>query len=316
MKGRFIVSLDCEGKWGMADKLQPYHDRLLTDEALARVYEDIVDLFERHEIAATFAFVLAFTMDESERARFARLFEIEDFVGDVWLSHFRKARQQGRLGGWFQPRALDTVQRRARHEIACHGFCHRSLADRAARPTDAATELDAAETVAQSKGLSLQTLVYPRNAVGNLRALVQKGYLGFRDERPRPPGRLGPIKSMVDELNLWPQPEAPARGTYGDIVRIPAGNFFNWRFGPRRLVPPAVTVRRWTTLLNRAADTGGVAHLWFHPHNLITGPETREPLEAVLKHASRLARMGRLEVVTQEAYCRQEMARHERKRDD
>ena len=31
MNGRFIISLDCEGKWGMADKLQPYHHRLLTD---------------------------------------------------------------------------------------------------------------------------------------------------------------------------------------------------------------------------------------------------------------------------------------------
>ena len=68
-------------------------------------------------------------------------------------------------------------------------------------------------------------------------------------------------------------------------------------------MPRAVTVRRWKTLLDRAADTGGVAHLWFHPHNFITAPSTRRTLDDILAHAARLRDAGRLEIVTQEQYC-------------
>ena len=65
------------------------------------------------------------------------------------------------------------------------------------------------------------------------------------------------------------------------MVAIPAGFFFNWRFGLRRIVPPAVTELRWRNLLNRCAREGGVVHLWLHPHNLITGPGTAPVLSSV-----------------------------------
>jgi peptidoglycan/xylan/chitin deacetylase (PgdA/CDA1 family) len=308
MSGTFIVSLDCEGKWGMADKLQPYHHRLLTDEALARVYEDAVALFNRHDIPATFAFVMAFTMDAGERARFAQLFDVDDSRSGGWLSYFRAARRDGKLAGWFQPRALDTVRKHPQHEVASHSFCHRSLADDALSAEDARSELDAAEAIAAAKGLSLKTFVYPRNKVGNVPALVEKGYIGYRAERSLPPGHLGRIKTLADELNIWPRPEQRAQRGEHAIQCIPAGLFFNWRSGARRAIPPAITVQRWKTLLDRTAADGGVAHLWLHPHNLITAPDTRETLELVLAHAARHAARGRLKLVTQEAYCREQLA--------
>jgi peptidoglycan/xylan/chitin deacetylase (PgdA/CDA1 family) len=311
MSGYFIVSLDCEGKWGMADKLQPYHHRALTDAALARVYDDIVDMFGRHDIPATFAFVLAFVMNEAERAKFAHLFEVDDRQTGGWLSYFRDARRAGKVDGWFQPRALDSVQRHAQHEIACHGFCHRSLADGALSPDQARDELDAAELVAQHKGLTLRTFVYPRNKVGNLEVLAEKGYLGYRAERPHPPGRRARLRALAEELNLWPRPEEAIAPGPGQVTCIPAGFFFNWRFGPRRAVPGRVTVRRWKTLLERTAANGGVAHLWLHPHNLITAPDTRETLEPVLAHAAALRATRGLKIVTQETYCRQIVASRE-----
>jgi peptidoglycan/xylan/chitin deacetylase (PgdA/CDA1 family) len=308
MSGTFIVSLDCEGKWGMADKLQPYHHRLLTDEALAGIYEDIVAVFERHDIAATFAFVLAFTLDETERQQLAHLFDIDDARSGGWLSHFREAKREGKLGGWFQPRALEAVRRHSQHEIACHGFCHRSFADDSLSADGAREELDAAAIVATAKGLSLKTFVYPRNKVGNVRVLAEKGYIGYRAERPHPPGHVARLKSLADELDMWPRPEQPSRQNGQEITRIPAGLFFNWRFGLRRRIPPAITIQRWKTLLDRTAADGGVAHLWLHPHNLITAPETRDTLDAVLAQAAKHAARGRLKVLTQEQFCRERLA--------
>lgn len=300
MSGRFIVSLDCEGKWGMADSLQVYHHRLLTDEALAAVYSDIVGLFARHDVPATFAFVMAFTLSTDERRHFSDILD-DDGRADPWLRHYWEALRQGHGGGWFQPKALETVRADGRHEIACHSFCHRDLADHAVSDAGAEAELDAAAAAARLKGVAPRTFVFPRNSVGHLPALKRAGYLGYRKARRR----TGRLRTLAAELDLWPRPEAPAGAGRDGLVAIPAGYFLNWRFGPRRLVPRAVTVRRWKNLLDGAAATGGVAHLWFHPHNFITAPSTRATLDAILAHAARLRAAGRIEIVTQERYCRE-----------
>jgi len=304
MTGRFIISLDCEGKWGMADSLQPYHHRMLTDDALARAYQDLVEIFDRHAMPATFAYVMAFTMDATERERFADSFDVDDDCSGGWLRHYRAAREAGALEGWFQPSALETVRRHPQHEIACHGFCHRPLSEGVLSAEAARMELDTADRIAKLKGVKLSTFIFPRNQVGHVSILTEKGYIGYRAARPRPRGRFGRLRALAEEFDIWPRPERPERPATGGIVRIPAGYFFNWRFGARRRVPPAITVRRWKNLLDRAAAEDGVAHLWFHPHNLITGPQTRVPLEKVLAYAAKLRTEGRLKVVTQEDYCR------------
>lgn len=303
MTGRFIISLDCEGKWGMADVLEDYHHRLLTDEALAKVYGEIVAQFAAHDMPATFAFVMAFTLDAEQRRQFDH-FLADSGRKDAWLEHFWADRRAGRTSGWFQPEALEIVRRDGRHEIGCHGFCHRDLADGAISDEGAEAELEAAAAAARLKGVELRTFVFPRNSVGHVALLGRRGYIGYREARPVG-SRVG---ALAQELNLWPEPEAAARPAPGDPVAIPAGYFLNWRFGPRRYVPRAVTVRRWKTLLDRAADTGGVAHLWFHPHNFITAPSTRDTLEEILAYANRLRADGRLRAVTQEQYCRELLA--------
>lgn len=298
MSGRFIISLDCEGKWGMADLLRPYHHRLLTDAALGQVYRDIVGQFAAHDVPATFAFVMAFTLSREERKSFAHILA-DDGRADPWLSHFWEDQRAGRTGGWFQPEALEAVRADSRHEIACHSFCHRDLADTAISEAGAEAELAAAAAVARLKGIKPSTFVYPRNSVGHVAALEQGGYVGYRLARPR----TSRLRALAAELNLWPHAETGAPPAPGEAVAIPAGYFLNWRFGARRYVPRAVTVRRWKTVLDRAAATGGVAHLWFHPHNFITAPSTRETLEEILSYAASLRAKGQLRIVTQEQYC-------------
>jgi hypothetical protein len=42
----FIMSLDCEGKWGMADSLRPYHEAL-SNKALVGAYEQLIEALVR-----------------------------------------------------------------------------------------------------------------------------------------------------------------------------------------------------------------------------------------------------------------------------
>jgi peptidoglycan/xylan/chitin deacetylase (PgdA/CDA1 family) len=301
---RFIVSLDCEGKWGMADHLHPYHHQLLTDAALARVYEQLVDMFARYEIPATFAYVMAFVLSPEEREHFAH--KLLGDEQDEWLRPYRKAARDGQLGGWHQPAALDIVRAVNMHEIACHSFCHRPIGDAAISAEGADAELDAAIEAAHMKKLSLQTFVFPRNEPGHLRVLRSHGFIGYRQRLSRPRGVLGRAVSLAEEFNVWATPQRPNPVVDG-LVPIPSGRFLNWRFGLRNRVPATATVERWRHQLRKAATTGGVVHLWLHPHNLITGPSTATLLEQVLAEVATMRDGGQVRVLTQRDYCREEM---------
>src|SRR5215210_1323335 len=151
MSGRFIISLDCEGKWGMAHHLERYHHQLLTRQALTQVYSDIVATLAKYDVAATFAFVMAFTLTATERKKFRDL--LDDGSADGWLTFIRKVQQAGSPEGWFQPNALEIVRGSGRHEIGCHSFSHRPLQESSASAEEARRELDAADQVAREKGL-------------------------------------------------------------------------------------------------------------------------------------------------------------------
>jgi peptidoglycan/xylan/chitin deacetylase (PgdA/CDA1 family) len=301
MTGTFIVSLDCEGKWGMADGLRPYHQKL-TDSALARAYETLVSIFARHEIAATFGYVMAFTLTPEERETLRASLEPEGGKADAWMRHFWDAQARGDVEGWFQPRALEIVREDGRHEIASHGFCHRPLGDSSISEAGARAELRAADAAARIKGLCPRTFIFPRNEVGHLGVLREAGFLGYRELLTRPGGKLGQAIRLAEEFNVRPRPQRSKPPRPDGLVPIPPGYFFNWRFGARARVPVAATLARWKHLIDRASE-GDVVHLWLHPHNLITAPDTGRPLEAVLEHAARRRDEGRLRILTQQRYC-------------
>jgi peptidoglycan/xylan/chitin deacetylase (PgdA/CDA1 family) len=301
----FIMSLDCEGKWGMADSLRPYHHRDLTDSNLAGAYRQILEMLARYDLAATFAFVMAFVLREEERRRFAMLDEAGN-PDDPWLRHYWDSLRDGQGDGWHLPDALDLVREAGGHEIASHSFCHRPLGNSSLDAAGAADELAAAGEAARLKQVELKTLVFPRNEVGNLPAVRRAGYLGYRARLERRGGR---IAALMEEFitNRGPQPVAPVAD---GLVAIPAGHFFNWRFGLRRMVPPAVTIARWQGQLRRCVRDGGVVHLWLHPHNLITGPGTAPVLDRILAEVARLRDQGQVEVLTQRQYCERVVTGH------
>ena len=69
LTARFILSLDCEGKWGVADHLTPANHAQLTDAKLREAYRSILDLLDRYAIPATFAYVGCFSLSAVELAQ-------------------------------------------------------------------------------------------------------------------------------------------------------------------------------------------------------------------------------------------------------
>ena len=57
MPGIFILSLDCEGKWGASDHINNHHKLHFTNERLNQAYRNILNILKKEEIKGTFAFV-------------------------------------------------------------------------------------------------------------------------------------------------------------------------------------------------------------------------------------------------------------------
>jgi hypothetical protein len=293
---RFILSLDCEGKWGVADHLNARHRQDLSDQRLREAYRSIVAVLGEFGVPATFAFVGAFTQSPSD---FARLRQTIDELGRSAPDYLHPAladldRTHG--DGWHGDHLVELVgEARAGHEIALHGVTHVPW-----------TELDAAGAEAELNLLEQlegpirrsNTFVYPRNLVAHTDLLASHGFEGYRTARTR-----SRAASLLSEFNVFEAPERAAAPTKG-IIHIPAGFFLNWRSGARRLVPPTVTGARAKRLLQRAAANDGIVHYWLHPENIASAPSTLRLLKMLVREVARVRDAGHCEVMTQLGYCR------------
>ena len=282
MSGTAIISLDCEGRWGVADHLTHEAAAGLTNARLREAYRQITDLFARVDLRATFAFVELFTRPASR--------ETTELVRDLaeelpYLASAARglaAGEEGWIGDW----ALEMAGG-GRHEIAFHGSTHVPWTDLSREQARREMELARPER--------RQTMVFPRNRVAHLDVLAEFGCRAFRGSREFP----SRAQSLLSEFDLrTPSQQRPEMGER-QPVELPSGVFVNWRSGLRRLVPTQVTRQRARNLLDHAARSGGVAHFWLHPENIATSPATFANLEAIVEEVVNFRDARRIRVETQ-----------------
>jgi len=296
MPATFILSLDCEGKWGVADHLTAGHRRQLSDSRLRKAYRSVLQLLDEYELPATFAFVGAFTQSRTSFARIQPEIEALAHHAPAYLQPALRDIAETAGEGWHGDELVDMVAAaRTAQEIALHGVTHVPW-----------TSVDADFARAELRLLpSLQgpvsasaTFVYPRNQVAHVDVLAERGFAGYRMARPR----RSRAASLLAEFNLAAEPELPRRSPA--ITEIPAGFFLNWRSGLRALVPPAVTIARARHLLDAASRCNGIVHYWLHPENIASAPPTLDLLRRLVREVAARRDTGDCQVLTQLGYCR------------
>jgi peptidoglycan/xylan/chitin deacetylase (PgdA/CDA1 family) len=285
MPGTFILSLDCEGKWGVADHLTAAHHSTLSDARLRDAYQAIAKLLDDLGVPATFAFTELFLCSKDELTALPQD-EIRERL--PYSAPAFDDLSEGSGEGWSAPWLADLIG--DRHERACHGVTHMPWSDM--DKEQARFELSLLSRPAGG------TFIYPRNRIAHLDLLEEQGFAGYRLAPPR----RSRAASLAAELNLFSRAEP--RPPTAKLQPIPGGYFVNWLAGPRRLVPPTATRLRARSILQDAARRGRVAHFWTHPENIASAPRTLGNLAAILEEAAALRRRGLIEIVTQLDYCR------------
>ncbi|MFX0203839.1 MAG: hypothetical protein ACFFCW_47680, partial [Candidatus Hodarchaeota archaeon] len=209
---------------------------------------------------------------------------------------------------WYGRDIVDAIRNcQVAQEIGCHSFSHISYDEGNCSIAAVASDLEHCRTAFQALDLTCKAFVYPFNRVGHLRLLPRHGFICYRGPELHTHMRshfLTPLLKacrLLCRLFAGPPVLRPTL-KYKELVNIQASMLFR--------VPEIKSPKVWRTILDfqvksakqglsKAARTGRVFHLWFHPFQF--GHRTKEMLGAldeVLSSASRLRSDNKLEILT------------------
>lgn len=296
---KFVISLDFELFWGVSDSqtVAGYGGNVLGEwQAIPR----LLALFGRYGLRATWATVGMILCRDYQHWRairpavppgYARV-EISPYSMDSLVS------EHPRL--FFARPLVEQILTTHGQELATHTYSHFYCNEAGATPGQFAADLACARSVAAEMGVSLQSLVFPRNqVVGNfLSVLPDAGievYRGnaqhwlYRNGDAVAGGIAGRAIRFADAcLPLSGQCTVREQAKDG-LLNVPASLFlYPWCARQSSLL--ALRLHRVKQGMTTAARTGRMFHLWWHPHNFgVNLEENLALLEAILQHYQVLA---------------------------
>ncbi|MFV0526926.1 MAG: hypothetical protein ACK5RL_20785 [Acidimicrobiales bacterium] len=301
-RAAFVVSIDTEMAWGLVHRPERRYRYDGERDHLRRT----LAVFDRYAIPATWAIVGHLMLDGCAPVDGVKHPEIVRpdlawFSGDWFDADPCSTAELAPT--WYAPDLIGTIRAATtRHEIASHGFSHIVAGDPGCSRATFDSEIRAAMAAAARHGLTLRSLVHPRNRVGHTDVLVEHGFVAYRGRRPapnRPPGAgRRAVDGLVDRLGssertiVRPHREGP-------LWNLPATVLFDVDARPRTW---RIWMRQVERRLDQAVRHGSLFHLWFHPHNLRDRPDVAlAALDRIGRAAAAHRDAGRLATLTMSA---------------
>lgn len=296
--GAFVVSLDTELVWGMFDTGAVAPERYAGTRNIIR---SLLDLFDEHRIPATWALVTHLLTDcrTSESDGQSHSDSCEQYSRNTALP----CQQPLTSELWHEPRILNWIEdAEADHDVGSHTHTH--LVFNEATREGARSDIEQSVATASCHGIDMASFVYPRNAIAHRDILSDVGFEVYRGidsrwyERSQMPAPVVKGARFADEATQWTPPTVLPR-TESGLVEVPGSQIFRPVHAGWQYTPKESQRSRAIAGLDRAARTGQIFHLWFHPFNFARDPERLlTEFEAVLAHAESLVRQGRLDILT------------------
>lgn len=302
MAARLIVSIDCEGRWGIADRGERRLG-VINNDRLRDAYQKILSILERHKSSATFGFVAALCLEEEELLHAIRRCGEKLRFGEVdWLAEARKSLEMSQSSGWVAPELIDLVVQAGRHHLCSHGGYHIPY-DQERVSVDAIDEdVGLIKYLEIQKGMNFETIIFPRNVVGFKSRLVGAGFCAYRDidRREVIPGLRGKFDRLVSEFISNDRCDTLGFSYRRDegMVALSPGKFLNSKNGIRKIVRSDVTCRRIDCMLGAAVKNNSIVHFYTHPHNFITDETMVEKFDYLFARAREYENRGVLKIIT------------------
>ncbi|SDC70420.1 polysaccharide deacetylase family protein [Niabella drilacis] len=299
-RGSFIISLDFELWWGVRDsKTQDTYGTNVKN--VKNVIPALLNLFKKYNIRATFATVGFLFLREKED--FLRMLpaKVPNYTNSrlsPYHDHFTFLAEPFDTDEYYYGASLlDTIRRHPEQEIASHTFSHYYCLEDGQTLEDFQEDLQMAQSVAQSDGLILTSLVFPRNQFNDAYLSVCTA-LGFTCVRGNEKSWIYQVKNS-DHTN-YPRKILKLLDSYVNLsghncysisdvtravpVNLPASRFLRPYSKKLRFLEP-LKITRIKNSMTHAAKNNLVFHLWWHPHNFGTNLKNNmASLEQLLQH--------------------------------
>jgi peptidoglycan/xylan/chitin deacetylase (PgdA/CDA1 family) len=303
-KGNFVISLDFEIYWGVRDvqTIDQYRNNLL---GVRTVIPGLLHLFNKYGVHATFATV-GFLFFNDKEELLAGLPERKPKYADTHLSPYESNFEE--VGKdetddlfHFAPSLIKMIQQSGQ-EIGCQTFSHYYCLESGQTIEDFRDDLRAAKRIAEKRGISLKSFVFPRNQYNEayLHVCKEEGIISYRgneiswlykakDLDSETFFRRG-MRLMDAYFNISGHHCYEVNCANDDEpCNIPASRFLR-PYSRRLSFLENLRLKRITASMTHAAKNGLTYHLWWHPHNFGTNlTENLAFLEKILQHYHKLS---------------------------
>jgi peptidoglycan/xylan/chitin deacetylase (PgdA/CDA1 family) len=294
-----VISLDFELHWGVRDHAAvdgPYRANLL---GARKAVPEMLDVFTEYGIRATWATVGAlFAADRDELEHYwpQPRPHYENQALDPYDEPVGRSERDDPLH--YAASLIERIAQAPHQELGSHTFTHYYCCERGQDEETFRADLSSAVAIARSRGVELRSLALPRNQVNPdyEQALRDAGFTSYRGNqcgwmhggivtgehlRRRAARVLDAYVPLSGSgVGSWPDGRQP--------VNVAASRFLR-PWSPRIRLAEPVRLSRITRAMTAAAETGGLFHLWWHPHNFgVDLPENLAVLRNVLAHYRRL----------------------------
>ena len=279
IQGCFVISLDFELMWG---NLQKWTEDGYGQSNVAHVREAIehmLHLFDKYGAHVTFATV-GLLMHENKEEATLTIPKIKPTYKNSLLYPYGE-RGLLRINSnneslYFAPDIVTSLQNKKGIEVASHTYCHYFCWEEGQTKEQFESDIKTAVEVAEWKGLSLKSIVFPRNNVTDEYLEVCTNY-GITSYRGNPKKYFEKKKGIARKwmricrildnyLNLGNRTSYKEPEMHNGVLNIPASRMLRPYSKKLRLLEP-LRLSRIKKELKYAAKHNEIYHIWWHPHN-------------------------------------------------
>lgn len=291
MNSNFIISLDFELIWGMHEGdivNNSYNENI---KGGRKAISDLLKLFEKYEIHATWATVGLMFAENAEDAKkyfppnaLKPTYKNMNMSPYPFIKDIDKPETDKEL--YFAPDIIEQVSKVNGQEIASHTFSHYYCREEGQTAEQFEADIIAAKAIAEEKGYKLTSFVFPKNQAVNeyVKILSKLGFTAYRDDSNDWIHKNIKCWKLLRILRLADS-YLPLTGFSGctpdednGTVRLVGSRMFRPYMKPLAFLEKLKIKRIKKEMLN-AAKNGLTYHLWWHPHNI--GAKTEYHLKMI-----------------------------------
>tara|TARA_R110000822_G_scaffold308909_2_gene437457 strand:- start:14732 stop:15718 length:987 start_codon:yes stop_codon:yes gene_type:complete len=304
-KGTFVMSLDLELFWGVRDvtTFKRYGPNIANVHVL---FPRMLDLFRRYGLSATFATVgFLFAKNKKELVFFSPTKKPN--YNDKNLSPYEdgfvlvKEDLQNDLYHYGY-KLIELLAKYPEHEIATHTYSHFYCQEPGQTIDDFRSDLHSAIKIATRRGITIKSIVFPRNQVKEDYLIVcsEFGISSYRGIENAWFHKVGHDESstlkirIIRTLDCYISLGGHSCFSLKEVglskpYNIPSSQFLRPYVNLGGTLVEKLKLRRIKKAMTYAAKNGLIYHLWWHPHNFGNNTDRNlASLKEIFEHYKKL----------------------------